>query len=391
MRKFMPPELKSKDGYTVQDIIVLNFLRDFPTQVKNPMRKITGGSHEYEISVNFISYEEVLSKLLAKDLIRVSNPDEMMEHLTNTELREVLKKLSQKSSGAKSALIERIKNVSYDKEILKFDNKKFFVVTEKGMDILKKYRNVVWIHKHKKYIFVLLIDFESSPHLKFDEYYFMNHLNENPSKTIIDYYESRDSGIVARTYMVNNDSKNAFYYGLRELGNNFDEYINSFKTSYSYNFQNFLNHLTIYDECLINLCRSLNLQKDNLEKIIDYIYEFSIKNKSLVSKNDFRRIIILFFEDKKNNYETLKEVYDTVFEKIRINFPQPKDSEIMNIVPTITDSEKEKEVEIESCVEFFNFYLESYDYDFFTQVVDRLSEDSIEMLEEIFNQHISNL
>lgn len=382
MQKFDPPELRQKKGYSVQDIITLSFLNDFPTQIKNPMLKLTGGSHEYEILVNNISYKEVLTKLSKGGLIRVNSSSELLSQLTVKELRQILKNLHQKISGTKKILIDRVKRVASKNDIAPYENKNFFVLTEKGKSTLAKFHNVVWINKHKKYIYLLMLEEENSLDIKFDEYYFMNHLKENAAQTIINYYESRDSGIVARTYLVINDSKNAFYYYLRKFGENFDQYIERFKSSSS-NCQNFINSYHFNTNAIINLYRSLNLQPNNLNKLANYIYNISIKNKVLVSKTDFSKLIFAFLEDKSNNYEMLKKVYDTVFTKIRERYPLPEEPKIV----AKTTEEKEQD-EVMACVEFFNFFLGSYDYNFFSKVFSKLPEEQIEMLEEISYQQL---
>src|SRR5699024_12456667 len=107
------------------------------------------------------------------------------------EMKIILKAISKPVSGKRGVLINRIKRHATDEDISNNTDKSFFVLTELGLEILKKYKNVLWIHKNKSDIFRYPLFYDST----FDEYYFMNNWDLDPPNTIIDYYESKNSGI----------------------------------------------------------------------------------------------------------------------------------------------------------------------------------------------------
>lgn len=189
--------------------------------------------------------------------------------------------------------------------------------------------------------------------------------------------------------------KNAFYYGLRALGDTFNEYVERFKTSESHTYNLFLNKFRAeHHSALINLYRSLNLTHSNWQEILKYIYNFSVQDKAIVSEADFSTIFSLLFEDQKSNElikptdnnKKLEKVYNKVFERIRDHYPLPY-SLLERHVDTRSPEEKEKE-EIKEVVEFFEFYLETYDYTFLYKVISKLPVDKVAMLEEIAYQQI---
>ncbi|ANU13018.1 SAP domain-containing protein [Planococcus halocryophilus] len=146
-------------------------------------------------------------------MIRENLPKEILKHLTVVEMKVILKAISKPVKGTKDVLINRIQTHASDEDIRNHTDKSCFVLTELGLEALEKYKNVLWIHKNKRDIFRYPLFYES----KFDEYYFMNHWDLDPPNTLIDYYESENSGIVARIYQIENNSEKSFLYGLRKL------------------------------------------------------------------------------------------------------------------------------------------------------------------------------
>lgn len=206
MTKFSPPAINNNNSiYKVEDILVLHELNKRPTFVNDPLETFSGHTHSIESFKArdiFLDFVQVVSNLQENELIRENLPREILKHLTVVEMKVILKAISQPVTGTRDVLINRIETHASDEDINNNTDKNCFVLTELGLEVLEKYKNVLWIHKNKRDIFRYPLFYES----KFDEYYFMNHWDLDPPNTIIDYYESENSGIVARIYQIENGS-----------------------------------------------------------------------------------------------------------------------------------------------------------------------------------------
>src|SRR5699024_4900791 len=241
-------------------------------------------------------FVQVVSNLQENELIRENLPREILKHLTVVEMKVILKAISQPVTGTRDVLINRIETHASDEDINNNTDKNCFVLTELGLEVLEKYKNVLWIHKNKRDIFRYPLFYES----KFDEYYFMNHWDLDPPNTIIDYYESENSGIVARIYQIENNPEKSFLYGLRKLTEEINlqlekcKEVGWFNTSAGLGEFLSLNTSPELGEPLSSktIFNGLNISDDNFEDILKYIYDFAIKDPSLISFNNFHEIII---------------------------------------------------------------------------------------------------
>ncbi|OTP50949.1 hypothetical protein A5884_000135 [Enterococcus sp. 7D2_DIV0200] len=299
MVEFNPPKiLKADDEYYVGDILVLSMLNKRATYVNEPFKTFSGWSHSYEAEQNNINFLKVISKLKIKNLIRENLPKEILNHLTVAELKDILKNIYRPLSGKKSELIERVEKNSTDADICRVIDKKCFILTELGLEVLEKYKNVIWISENKEFIF----SWDTSK-LKFDEYYFMKHWDVNPSEIIIEHYESTESGIVARVYKIENNLEKAFHYGIRKLAEDINSQIERCKKSGNYNFKGCLAELQATR--VVDIFKSLNISNDSLKSIIKYSYEFSIKDSTLISHNTFSEIVFSALHNEYENFSTL--------------------------------------------------------------------------------------
>src|SRR5699024_12109793 len=96
----------------------------------------------------FLDFVKVVANLQKNELIRKSQPQEVLNHLTIAEMKVILKAISKPISGTRDLLINRIKSHASEKDINDNTDKSCFVLTTLGLDILKKYKNVLWIHEH---------------------------------------------------------------------------------------------------------------------------------------------------------------------------------------------------------------------------------------------------
>ncbi|HDE7580255.1 MULTISPECIES: SAP domain-containing protein [Staphylococcus] len=299
MVKFSPPAIKNDDSkYKVADILVLHELNKRPTFVNAPLQTFSGHTHSIErfkARYIFLDFLQVVSKLQKNELIRANLPMEILKHLTVAELKVILRSMAKSVSGTRDVLINRIKRHATDEDIGNNTDKNCFVLTELGLEVLEKYKNVLWIHKNKRDIFRYPLFYES----KFDEYYFMSHWDLDPPSTIIDYYESKNSGIVARIYQIENNPEKSFLYGLRKLTEEINlqlekcKEVGWFNTSAGLGEFLSLTASPVLGEPLSSktIFKGLNIDDDNLEDILKYVYDFAIKDPSLLTFNNYNEII----------------------------------------------------------------------------------------------------
>ncbi|WKA54519.1 SAP domain-containing protein [Planococcus shixiaomingii] len=300
MTKFSPPAINNKNSkYKVEDILVLHELNKRPTFVNAPLETFSGHTHSidsFKTRNIFLDFLKVVSNLQENELIRENLPREILKHLTVVEMKVILKAVYKPVNGTRDVLINRIETHATDEDISNHTDKSCFVLTELGLKVLGKYKNVLWIHKNKEDIFRYPLFYES----KFDEYYFIDHWELNPSNTIIDYYESKNSGIVARIYQIENNREKSFLYGLRKLTEEINLQLEKCKEGGWFNTSAGLGEFfSLYASPVLGeplssktIFKALNISDDNFEDILKYIYDFAIKDPSLVTFNNFNEIII---------------------------------------------------------------------------------------------------
>jgi len=323
MTEFNPPAIKNNHSeYKVEDILVLHELNKRPTFVNDPLKTFSGHTHSidsFKTRNIFLDFVKVVSNLQIKKLIRENLPKEILKHLTVVEMKIILKAISKPVSGKRGVLINRIKRHATDEDISNNTDKSFFVLTELGLEILKKYKNVLWIHKNKSDIFRYPLFYES----KFDEYYFMNNWDLDPPNTIIDYYESKNSGIVARIYQIENNPEKSFLYGLRKLTEEINLQLEKCKVDGWFNTSAGLGEFLSLNTSpklgeplsFKTFFKSLNISDDNLDEILKYIYDFAIKDPSLVTFNYFKKIIIALLTNPSD--ELYRQLLENLYQVIR--------------------------------------------------------------------------
>ena len=316
MTKFSPPAINNNNSkYKVEDILVLHELNKRPTFVNAPLETFSGHTHStysFESRNIFLDFVKVVSNLQENELIRENLPREILKHLTVVEMKVILKAISKPVSGTRDVVINRIETHASDEDISNNTDKSCFVLTELGLEVLEKYKNVLWIHKNKEDIFRYPFYYES----KFDEYYFMNHWDLDPSNTIIDYYESKNSGIVARIYQIENNPEKSFLYGTKKLSEEINLQLEKCKEVGWFNTSAGLGEFQVMS--LKTIFKSLNISDDNLEEILKYIYDFAIKDPSLVTFNNFNEIIIALLTNPGD--ELYRELLGNLYHSNREKF-----------------------------------------------------------------------
>lgn len=326
MTKFSPPAINNENSKCkVEDILVLHELNKRPTFVNAPLETFTGHSHSiypFESRNIFLDFVQVVSNLKENELIRENLPREILKHLTIVELKVILKAISKPVYGTKAVLINRIETYASDENISNNTDKSCFVLTELGLEVLEKYKNVVWIHKNKEYIFMYPLNSES----KFDEYFFMDHWDLDVSNIIIDYYESENSGIVARIYQIENNPEKSFLYGIKKLSEDINLQLEKCKEVGWFNTSAGLGEFQAMS--LKPIFKSLNISDDNFEEILKYIYDFTIKDPSLVTFTNLREIIIALLANPGD--ELYRELLGNLYQSIREKFGHEHHQEDIN-------------------------------------------------------------
>lgn len=360
MTKFSPPAIKNDNSkYKVADILVLHELNKRPTFVNAPLETFSGHTHSIESFKArdiFLDFLQVVSKLQKNELIRANLPREILKHLTVVELKVILRSITKSVSGTRDVLINRIKIHATDEDIGNNTDKSYFVLTELGLEVLEKYKNVLWIHKNKRDIFRYPLFYES----KFDEFYFMSHWDLDPPNTIIDYYESKNSGIVARIYQIENNPEKSFLYGLRKLTEEINlqlekcKEVGWFNTSAGLGEFLSLNTSPVLGEPLSSktIFKSLNITDDNLDDILKYIYDFAIKDPSLLTFDKFNEIIIALLTNPGDG--RYRELLGKLYHSNREKFGHKDYQEDINNYHQKGFDDEEKEEEEESLMDILD-------------------------------------
>lgn len=300
------------DKFLVEDIIVLYEINKRPTHFNNPIKAFSGHHHHFRDKHQFINIVKVVKKLLNKGLIRESTPQELLPVLTNSDLQEILKGTGNKTYGTKAILIKRIKEFVSDEDICQCTDKSFFVLTELGVSILEKFKNVIWIYLHGDNIFEESFISKS----KFTENYFLTHWKLDPAKEIIDYYLTKNSGIVANVYQVEKDAFNSFYYFLKYFTERLSKQLIHCKEKGAYYSPYSLSALNWNLSAIFN--NNLSMTDDQLEYLLQEIYSNSILEKSLINFNKYKKLINSILDDKGD--PAILDMITKLFEEIRISF-----------------------------------------------------------------------
>lgn len=362
MTRFSPPAINNDNSkYKVEDILVLHELNKRPTFVNDPLETFSGHTHSidsFKARDIFLNFVQVVSSLQENELIRENLPREILKHLTVVEMKVILKEISKPVKGTKDVLINRIEAHASDEDISNHTDKSCFVLTELGLEVLEKHKNVLWIHKNKRDIFRYPLFYES----KFDEYYFMNHWDLDAPNTLIDYYESENSGIVARIYQIENNPEKSVLYGLRKLTEEINLQLEKCKEVGWFNTSAGLGEfLSLYTSPELGeplstktIFKGLNISDENFEDILKYIYDFAIKDPSLVSFNNFHEIITALLTNP--GHGLYRELLGNLYQSIREKFGHEHYQEDINNYHQkgFDDEEKEEEEQEESIMDILD-------------------------------------
>jgi len=357
MTNFSPPAINNNNNnnnsiYKVEDILVLHELNKRPTYVNDPLETFSGHTHSidsFKARDIFLDFVQVVSKLQENELIRENLPSEILKHLTVGEMKVILKAISKPVKGTKDILINRIQTHAGDEDISNNTDKSCFVLTELGLEVLEKYKNVLWIHKNKRDIFRYPFYYES----KFDEYYFMKHWDLDPPNAIIDYYETKNSGIVARIYQIENNPEKSLLYGLKKLTEEINLQLEKCKEVGWFNTSAGLGEfLSLHASPELGeplssktIFKGLTISDDNFEDILKYIYDFAIKDPSLVSFNNFHEIINALLTNPGD--ELYRELLGNLYQRNREIFGHEGPPEDINNYHQKGFDDIEREVEEE--------------------------------------------
>ncbi|MCP2036452.1 hypothetical protein L1279_003494 [Planomicrobium sp. HSC-17F08] len=364
MTKFSPPAINNTNSkYKVEDILVLHELNKRPTFVNAPLETFSGHTHSidsFKARDIFLDFVQVVSNLQENELIRENLPREILKHLTVVEMKVILKAISKPVKGTKDVLINRIETHASDEDISNHTDKSCFVLTELGLEVLEKYKNVLWIHKNKSNIFRYPLFYES----KFDEYYFMNHWELDPPNTLIDYYESKNSGIVARIYQIENNPEKSFLYGLRKLTEEINLQLEKCKEVGWFNTSAGLGEfLSLYASPVLGeplssktIFKGLNISDENFEDILKYIYDFAIKDPSLVSFNNFHEIITALLTNP--GHGLYRELLGSLYQSIREKFGHEHYQEDINNYHQKGFDDEEEEEEKENLMDILDLFID---------------------------------
>lgn len=398
MTKFSPPAINNNNSiYKVEDILVLHELNKRPTFVNDPLETFSGHTHSIESFKArdiFLDFVQVVSNLQENELIRENLPREILKHLTVVEMKVILKAISQPVTGTRDVLINRIETHASDEDINNNTDKNCFVLTELGLEVLEKYKNVLWIHKNKRDIFRYPLFYES----KFDEYYFMNHWDLDPPNTIIDYYESKNSGIVARIYQIENNPEKSFLYGLRKLTEEINLQLEKCKEVGWFNTSaglgEFLSLGTSPElgEPLSTktIFKGLNISDENFEDILKYIYDFALKDPSLVSFNNFHEIITALLTNP--DHGLYRELLGNLYQSIREKFGHEHYQEDINNYHQKGFDDEEKEEEEESLMDILDFIIidENRKLEMVFELIDDLDLEVIKEIKVKIDNRLTN-
>lgn len=335
MSDFNPPVIKKHGNYKVEDVVVLYELNKRATYVDNPLKTFTGHHHRFEDGHRFIKFTNVVSRLQENGLIRENYPKEVLEKLTIPELKVILKSIGEKTSGVKKLLIERVEQFANDEDISSNTDKRYFVLTELGCEVLNKYNNVIWIYLNREYIFTYPIGYRS----KFDEYYFMKNWDKDPKQTLIDYYKTRDSGVVARVYNIINEPDKTFYYGIKKFTEELVVQMDRCKNRGFCHIEYGLGEFMIMP--IRHIYNNLNITEDSLDEALRYIYNYSVTDASLINYSSYKELIISLLTNVDDSVG--REIMQELGKKIRADYGFEQDYDISNESEVIDNSEYEED------------------------------------------------
>lgn len=97
---------------------------------------------------NPVAYHQ---ELISRGYFEPAPISSMLSSLKVSELKEILQKLDQPTTGKKDALINRILENSDELFLENLYHDKLYILSEKGADVLKRHNDYVLVHKHKNW------------------------------------------------------------------------------------------------------------------------------------------------------------------------------------------------------------------------------------------------
>lgn len=130
----------------INDTNIPNNIEELTNNHYEVLKRLNGSNIKYALTGIINVYHSNLSELLKKfkefDLLRYSNLKEATEKMTIKELKEYLRNKNLKLTGNKKDLIERLlPELSEEEQKTITINNKCYILTEKGNQLLEKYKN----------------------------------------------------------------------------------------------------------------------------------------------------------------------------------------------------------------------------------------------------------
>lgn len=300
----------------VIDVLTLNNILKYKVSVDQPSKKITGG----QISCTPGGYENEpyssrqirtsINTLENNDFIQRSDFAQSLTSATIATLKNALKKGGYPYEGTKDSLIQLILQYELSIPNLKY----FFIITEKGCDILKKYANVTWINKNYHALYQHPYDTNDSSPLS--ETYFIDKLDVNITNELIKYYIDKNLNVVSTVYYLEEDYYNSFKFRVLALAKNFNARIHLIKTDYSrYRQDNY--YLEYCNRELSKLVQFIQVSNEDLEKLLVTAYDESLSDD--ISFEEYCHTLIPLIQNdgtfnRSEFFNTLENIY-SIYEK----------------------------------------------------------------------------
>lgn len=128
-----------EEGILPGDIILLMWSDKKASQMTPPLY------FKYDYGIDAISHRQ---QLISAGYLKYADSYELVEALSVSQLKEILRKNNLPVSGRKKELINRIKEKAPDESYAENFSETFLVASSQGQQLLQKYENLVWAHKH---------------------------------------------------------------------------------------------------------------------------------------------------------------------------------------------------------------------------------------------------
>lgn len=197
---------------TPKELTILRGLQDSPVSVDNlelTPKKTRSFIYRYYLDEFSTDVSSTIESLKNKNLIRISTTEEEIPFLSSAELKQLIKNFNGKLSGTKSELIIELNKFVNDSNFPDLQ-RRFYVVTNSGIQLINKYKNFYWFSRHEYAIFG-----DNAATNKFNKKYFIKSPNNDPSEIMIEELHNSDFQATSVLYRLRGDYENALDYGLK--------------------------------------------------------------------------------------------------------------------------------------------------------------------------------